>query len=159
MREIPEMRCGEIRSDKMWSGDAFWPRPCLTLGVGHKNVHQARLGVMATRNQDYNIYIYCYCSCCYCCYTITTNTTTHADISHNTIAALLLGYYTVMGSLLCGMGCRWDWRLRLCGPCERLKVHLLSCTHRASHNPISCHPRNHISCCKSYPHMKCELPR
>ena len=126
MREIPEMRCGEIRSDKMWSGDAFWPRPCSTLGVGHKNVHQARLGVMATRNQDYNIYIYCYCSCCYCSYTITTNTTTHTDISHNTIAALLLGYYTVMGSLLCGMGCRWDWWLRLYGPCERLKVHLLS---------------------------------
>ena len=132
MREIPEMRCGEIRSDKMWSGDEIWPRPCSTLGAGHKNVHQAGLGVLATRNQECNFYIYCYCSYCYCCYAITTNAATHTDISHDTIAALLLGYYTMMGLLLCGVGCRWEWWLRLYGPCERLKVHLLPYTHISS---------------------------
>ena len=72
-------------------------------------MHQAGLGVLATRNEDVtSIFIATAPTATAAMLSPATNTATNTDISHDTTAALLLGYYTVMGLLLCGVGCRWE---------------------------------------------------
>ena len=116
------MRCGEIRSDKI-RRDVIW-RWILTQtlfdpGCRPQECALRKAGVMATWRETIFTFMFMHVVLLLLllllllCYT-----TTHTDTSCSTIAALLLGCYTVMGLLSCGVGWVWVWCLKLYGPCD-----------------------------------------